>query len=45
MQRFINDPDRVVDDTVAGFVKAQSDLVRLADNPRVVVAKVAPVAG
>lgn len=45
MQRFINDPDRVVDDTVAGFVKAHSDLVRLADNPRVVVAKDAPVAG
>lgn len=45
MQRFINDPDRVVDDTVAGFVKAHSDLVRLAENPRVVVAKDAPVAG
>ncbi|WP_337267378.1 dihydroxyacetone kinase subunit DhaK [Oryzifoliimicrobium ureilyticus] len=45
MQRFINDPDLVVEDTVKGFVKAHSDLVRLAENPRVVVAKQAPVAG
>ncbi|WHA43494.1 dihydroxyacetone kinase subunit DhaK [Agrobacterium larrymoorei] len=45
MQRFINDPDQVVEDTVKGFVKAHSDILRLADNPRVVVAKSAPVAG
>jgi dihydroxyacetone kinase-like protein len=45
MQRFINDPDLVVEDTVKGFVKAHSDIVRLAENPRVVVAKHAPVAG
>ncbi len=45
MQRFINNPDEVVEDTVKGFVKAHSDIVRLADNPRVVVAKGAPVAG
>ncbi|QCI99578.1 dihydroxyacetone kinase subunit DhaK [Agrobacterium larrymoorei] len=45
MQRFINDPDQVVEDTVKGFVKAHSDILRLADNPRVVVAKNAPVAG
>jgi dihydroxyacetone kinase-like protein len=45
MQRFINDPDLVVEDTVKGFVKAHSDIVRLADNPRVIVAKGAPFAG
>lgn len=45
MQRFINNPDEVVEDTIKGFVKAHSDLVRLADNPRVVVSKHAPVKG
>jgi len=45
MQRFINNPDEVVEDTVKGFVKAHSDLVRLADNPRVIVSKTAPVSG
>ena len=45
MQRFINDPDQVVEDTVKGFVTAHSDIVRLAENPRVVVARQAPVAG
>ncbi|VAW13019.1 Putative dihydroxyacetone kinase, dihydroxyacetone binding subunit [hydrothermal vent metagenome] len=45
MQRFINDPDDIVDETVRGFVKAHADQVRLADNPRVIVAKNAPVTG
>lgn len=46
MQRFVNDPDRVVEDTVRGFVKAHRDLVRLsATNPRVVVSIAAPQAG
>ncbi|MGQ3211815.1 MAG: dihydroxyacetone kinase subunit DhaK [Shinella sp.] len=45
MQRFINDPDLVVEDTVKGFVKAHSDIVRVAENPRVIVAKDAPFAG
>ncbi|MDX7950243.1 dihydroxyacetone kinase subunit DhaK [Lichenihabitans sp. Uapishka_5] len=45
MQRFINDPDRVVEDTVSGFAKAHGDLIRLGDNPRVVIATQAPVAG
>jgi dihydroxyacetone kinase-like protein len=45
MQRFINDPDLVVEDTVKGFVKAHSDILRLGQNPRVVIAKDAPVAG
>lgn len=45
MQRFVNNPDLVVEDTVKGFIKAHPDIVRLAENPRVVVAKDAPVSG
>ncbi len=45
MQRFINNPDEVVEDTVKGFVKAHADIVRLGENPRVIVARGAPVAG
>lgn len=45
MQRFINNPDEVVEDTVKGFVKAHRDIVRLAENPRVVAARNAPIAG
>ncbi|WP_102959007.1 dihydroxyacetone kinase subunit DhaK [Mangrovicella endophytica] len=46
MQRFINNPDEVVEDTVKGFVKAHADLVRLsAANRRVVVSTAAPVKG
>ena len=45
MQRFINNPDEVVEDTVKGFVKAHADIVRLGNgNPRVIVARHAPVA-
>lgn len=46
MQRFLNDPDDLVDETVAGFVKAHRDLVHLSpENPRVVVSNFAPKAG
>ncbi|KXF75784.1 dihydroxyacetone kinase [Paramesorhizobium deserti] len=45
MQRFINNPDEVVEDTVKGFVKAHSDIVRLAENPRVIAARNAPYQG
>ncbi len=45
MQRFINNPDEVVEDTVKGFVKAHADIVRLGSNPRVIAARHAPVAG
>ena len=46
MQRFINNPDEVVEDTLRGFVKAHADIVRLADNnPKVVAARKAPAAG
>lgn len=46
MQRFINNPDDLVDETVAGFVKAHRDLVHLdAANPRVVLSNAAPQKG
>jgi phosphoenolpyruvate---glycerone phosphotransferase subunit DhaK len=46
MQRFLNNPDDLVDETVAGFVKAHRDLVHLsAENPRVVVSNFAPQSG
>ena len=45
MQRFINNPDLVVEDTVRGFVKAHRDLVKLGDNPRVVAYAQAPIRG
>ena len=46
MQRFLNDPDDIVDETVRGFVRAHPERVRLDEgNPRVVVARDAPVAG
>ncbi|GAA3103963.1 dihydroxyacetone kinase subunit DhaK [Rhizobium viscosum] len=46
MQRFINNPDEVVEDTVKGFVKAHADIVRLsAQNPRVIAARHTPVNG
>jgi dihydroxyacetone kinase phosphoprotein-dependent L subunit len=46
MQRFVNDPDDLVDETVAGFLKAHADLVRRDPmNPRVVVSRQAPQDG
>ncbi|WP_112310182.1 dihydroxyacetone kinase subunit DhaL [Pseudogemmobacter bohemicus] len=46
MQRFLNDPDDIVDETVAGFVRAHRGLVRLDPaNPRVVVSTSAPQPG
>ncbi|MCR9089090.1 MAG: dihydroxyacetone kinase subunit DhaK [Rhodobacteraceae bacterium] len=42
MQRFLNDPDNIVDETVAGFVRAHSDIVQLdPNNSRVVVSRFA----
>ena len=42
MQRFVNNPDDVVDETVAGFVRAHADLVHLdPNNARVVVSNTA----
>ncbi len=46
MQRFVNDPDDIVDETVRGFIKAHGDLVRLhPNNDRVVVAHGVPARG
>ena len=46
MQRFVNDPDYLVDDMVKGFVKAHEDLiVKSEKNDRVVKYKNAPVEG
>ena len=46
MQRFINDPDDLVDDTVKGFVKAHADCVRLhPENSRVVLSQFMPTKG
>ncbi len=46
MQRFLNNPDDVVDETVAGFAAAHSDMLHVsADNPRVVLSNWAGTAG
>ncbi|WP_085025935.1 dihydroxyacetone kinase subunit DhaK [Ensifer aridi] len=45
MQRFVNNRDEVVEDSVKGFVKAHRDIVRLAGSPRVVTAIERPKQG
>jgi dihydroxyacetone kinase-like protein len=45
MQRIINDPNKVVDDMLKGFVKCHADIVMPSDNPRVLKFKDVPVAG
>lgn len=45
MQRIINDPDKVVDEMVKGFLKAHADVVAPTGNPRVVKYKDAPIEG
>jgi dihydroxyacetone kinase-like protein len=45
MQRIVNDPEFVVEDMLAGFLKAHRDIVTGTDNPRVVKYKNAPVKG
>lgn len=46
MQRFFNNPDDIVDETVAGFVRAHRDMVKLApDNNRVVMSNWAGTPG
>ena len=49
MQRIMNNPDDIVDEMLAGFVKCHSDIVKMVktgeENPRGVVAAVdAPIA-
>jgi dihydroxyacetone kinase-like protein len=36
MQRILNNPDYIVDEMLAGYLKAHKDLVSATDNPRVV---------
>lgn len=46
MQRFVNDPDYIVEDMVKGFVKAHKDLIKRSEaNDRVVQYVGAPVEG
>jgi len=39
MQRLLNDPDNIVDEMLAGFLKVHQDIVVAGDNKRVVRAK------
>ena len=39
MNRVINDPDLVVEDMLKGYLEAHHDILRVADNPRVVVSR------
>ena len=43
MQRIINDPKKVVDDMVEGFVKAYPERISPTDNPRVLKYNHAPI--
>ena len=45
MKKIINDPKRVVDESVAGFGLAHADIVRVAFDPIYVVRADAPTAG
>jgi dihydroxyacetone kinase-like protein len=45
MQRIINDPSRVVEDMLAGWLKANEATVAATDNARVVRYREAPIAG
>ena len=45
MKKLINDPKNVVNEAVAGFEAAHSDLVRVSLDPIYIVRKDAPVAG
>ncbi|MGA2642194.1 MAG: dihydroxyacetone kinase subunit DhaK [Spirochaetia bacterium] len=45
MQRILNDPARVVEDMLKGFLRAHRNIVAPTDNPRVVKYRAAPVKG
>ncbi len=45
MQKFINDPQKVVDEMLQGFLKAHGDLIANTDNERVLKYRKAPVDG
>jgi len=45
LKKFINDPRKVVDEMLEGFLAAHSDLVRKLSTSRVIVRKDAPIKG
>ncbi|WP_347841288.1 dihydroxyacetone kinase subunit DhaK [uncultured Draconibacterium sp.] len=45
MQKFVNDPSKVVDEMLEAYVKVHSDLVATTDNERVIKYKDAPIQG
>jgi phosphoenolpyruvate---glycerone phosphotransferase subunit DhaK len=45
MQRILNDPDNLVNEMIAGFVAAHSDIVVTTHNPRVIKSRNSPVVG
>ena len=45
MKKFINDPNKVVEESLEGFLKAHQDIVKKLPTSRVVVRKEAPIPG
>lgn len=45
MQKFINDPQNVVDEMLKGYLKAHRDIVSCTENPRVLKYRHSPVSG
>lgn len=45
MQKFVNDPSKVVDEMLEAYVKVHSDLVSSTENERVIKYKKAPIEG
>jgi phosphoenolpyruvate---glycerone phosphotransferase subunit DhaK len=45
MQKFLNDPSKVVDEMIEAYLIAHSDLVEATDNERVIKYKNAPIEG
>ena len=43
MQKFMNNPENFVEDTIEGFVKYYKDMISRTDNPRVLKSKYSPV--
>ena len=43
MQKIINDPSRVVDEMVEGYLAAYAETVEATSNPRVLKSKLAPI--
>lgn len=43
MQKFMNNPENFVEDTIEGFIKYHKDLISRTDNPRVLKSKYTPV--